>query len=529
VLAVAALLCVAGLCLFIPALSDVPDRVSLIFDGIQVRYVPALIVSTVVSLLVGAACFGIAFALFKGDRAAGPLALGYAAALGVALLLGYGRGGAELVALLLLAVAVAALVLAPATKPLLPWSPEGQDPGGEPRSVRATWLLAGGLSVVVVAIGLVSILTFSNGNLAGGTGVFTGFLLCVFGALGLGSLQPMRAGSINARLAMTGAMGGVIAAILIDHLVQDVPVWAAVPLLLMGLAVVVIVLLWLPPDSKRHFVDPGLPAFQLGGMSIAGPAAGGRGTPATRLPPPSGSTYPPPTAQAYPPPPAPQAYQPPPPPQTYQPPPPPQAYQPPPAQTYQPPAAPAEPVWTAFDDAFEFPEAAYAPPPTTVFHEAVGVAPDAKTARSADLDLVYDQETWFAVPAPGEQVHGALLVSMLMFDDTPGSAEVFQGTSTLLVTDTRLAGVCPKGKSVYGPLDAGNGPVVLWSVPVGSLERVELGSSSSGPHLSIGRVGGRSPWLLLGRPRVADSGSFRAADISELADLVRRAVPTETT
>ncbi len=504
VLAVAALLVVAGLCLFIPALRDVPDRVSLVSD-VQARYVPALLVSTIVSLLVGAVCFGIAFALYTGDRAAAALALGYGAALALALLFGYGRRGAELLALLLLVLAVAVLVLAPGTKPLLPWSAAGQGAGGEPRSVRAAWFLAGGLAVVAGAIGLVSIVAFSDANLAGGTGVLTGLLLCVFGALGLGALQPMKAGSINGRLGLTVAMGGVIASILIDHVISDVPVWAAVPLLLMGLAAVVIVLLWLPPDSKRHFVDSGLPYFQLGSMSIPGPGTTGRATPASRPPPPpppTRSNYPPPVSSAG-------AYPPPPPPSS----PPPQA----------PPAA--DPAWSAFDDAFAFPEPTPHPPAPRVFHEVVGVAPGATTARSAVLDLVYDQQTWFAVPAPGEQVHGALLVSMLMFDDTPGSAQVFQGTSTLIVTDRRLAGVCPKGTSPFGALDAANGPVVLWSVPVGSLERVELGSSSSGPHLSIGQVGGRPSWLLLGRPRVADSGSFRATDMDELAGLVRRAVP----
>ena len=508
VLIVAGLFAAAGLCVFLPALGDVPDRISLISHGIQSRYIPALLVSTVVSLLVGAGCFGVAYALYKGDRAAGPLALGYAAALLPALLFGYGRGGAEVVALLLLAAATAVLVLRPATKPLLPWSPEGpgQGQGEEPRSVRAAWVMAGLLSIVAGALGLASVLAFSSANLAGGSGFLTGVFLCIFGVLGLGSLQPMKAGSINGRLTTTVSMGGVLVAILIDHLVADAAVWTVVPLLMMSLAAVVILFLWLAPDDQGHFVRSDLPLLQLGSRSYARPGTVGRkpGVAGPRAVRPTSA----PTRDGRPPPP-----------QTSLPPPPPRP-------------APAEPSWEAFEQGLDLLDSEFrasAPPPPArprVFHEAVGVAQDTTTARSTPLDLTYDQQSWFAVPEPGEQVHGALLVSMVMVDDDPGSAAnpVFQGSSTLLVTDRRLAGVCPKGSSAFGTLDARTGPVVLWSVPVGSLDSVELGSSPSGPHLSVGRMGGPSSWLLLAKPRVAEAGSFRPASVDELLDLVLRAV-----
>ncbi len=508
----AGLFVAAGLCLFLPALADVPDRTSLISDGIQTRYIPALLVSTVVSVLVGAGCFGVAYALYKGDNAAGPLALAYAVALGPALVFAYGRGGTEIFALLLTAAAAAALILLPATKPLLPWSPGplGQGAGEPPRSVRAAWVMAGSLSIVVGAIGLASVLAFSSASLAGGSGFLAGVFLLVFGALGVGSLQPMKAGSINGRLTTTVAMGGVIVTVVIDHLTEDVAVWTVVPLLLMALAGMVILLLWLAPDDQGHFVRTDLPLLQMGGRSYAGPGPGGRKP---------GSAGP----RAAKPGPAPISDRPPSPSTTSLPPPPTQR------------SVPAESSWSAFEEGLDLLDSEFraAPPsplpppsPPRAFHEAVGVAQDTTTARSAQLELTYDQQSWFAVPEPGEQVHGALLVTMLMVDDDPGSAArpVFQGSSTLLVSDRRLAGVCPKGSSAFGPLDARNGPVVLWSVPVGSLDQVALGSSSSGPHLSIGRVGGPSSWLLLARPRLAEEGAFRPADMDELLDLVRRAV-----
>ena len=500
VLVVAGLVAAAGLCLFLPALSDVPDRISLVTDGIQVRYVPALLVSTLVSLVIGAACFGVAYALYTGDKASGLLALGYAAALAPALLFGFGRDGNEVLALLLLGAGAAVLLFAPVTKPLLPWSPEGRaDHGPSPRSIRAAWFLGGLLSAVAGAIGLSSVLAFSSASLAGGSGFLTGLFLLVFGVVGLGSLGPVKAGSINGRLTMTVAMGGVIAAILIDYVTQDLAVWTAVPLLLMALAAVVILLLWLAPDAQGHFVRSDLPLLELGRMSFGGPGAS---RPSARRPGPIPTVQPapPPAESAYPPP-------------------------TPPRQS------PAESSWSSFEDHldqsgdyYEPPQPA-PPPPARVFHEAVGVAQETSVARSAPLELTYDQQSWFAVPDPGEQVYGALLVSMLMIDHGPeGDGRVFQGSSTLIVTDRRLAGVCPKGSSAFGTLDARSGPVVLWSVPVGSLDRAELASSSSGPHLSITRTGDPSPWLLLAKPRLAEAGSFRPADIGELAEIVDRAI-----
>ncbi len=366
--------------------------------------------------------------------------------------------------------------------------------------------MAGLLSIVAGAIGLASVLAFSSANLAGGSGFLTGVFLCVFGVLGLGSLQPMRAGSVNGRLTTTVAMAGVIVAMLIDHLVQDVAVWTVVPLLMMSLAAVVILFLWLAPDDQGHFVRSDLPLLQLGSRSYAGPGAVGRkpGVAGPRAVKPTSA----PTRDGRPPPP--------------------QTSLPPPPQR----PAPADSSWEAFEEGLDLLDSEFraSPPPPParprVFHEAVGVAQDTTTARSAPLDLTYDQQSWFAVPEPGEQVHGALLVSMVMVDDDPGSAAnpVFQGSSTLLVTDRRLAGVCPKGSSAFGTLDARTGPVVLWSVPVGSLDSVELGSSPSGPHLSVGRMGGPSSWLLLAKPRVAEAGSFRPASVDELLDLVLRAV-----
>lgn len=184
-------------------------------------------------------------------------------------------------------------------------------------------------------------------------------------------------------------------------------------------------------------------------------------------------------------------------------------------------------AWSLIEDFPAFPDDTVGRPRATraaPLFEVVGVAAGERKARSTNLDLTYDQQSWFPVPTAGEFVHGAFLVSILMRQATGGSDElVFQGSSTLLVTDRRLAGVCPKGMWSGRRLNATAGPVVLWSVPNGGFDRVIVGASPSGPHMSIGRTGGNQSWLLVARPRVVDSGGFRAADIRELADVVRRA------
>ena len=198
VLIVAGLFVVAGLCLFLPALADVPDRISLISD-VQAKYIPALLVSTVVSLLVGAACFGVAYVMYKGDRAARPAGPRVCrrprARPAVRLRAGRHRGRRP-----------------PAARggrrrppvhsgdeaACCPGLPEGRDRGEPPRSIRAAWFMAGVLSVVAGAIGLASVLAFSSANLAGGSGFLTGVFLLRLRRAGPG-VAPAHEGGFRQR------------------------------------------------------------------------------------------------------------------------------------------------------------------------------------------------------------------------------------------------------------------------------------------------------------------------------------------
>lgn len=170
--------------------------------------------------------------------------------------------------------------------------------------------------------------------------------------------------------------------------------------------------------------------------------------------------------------------------------------------------------------------ASLASPGPAVFHDVVGVVAGARTARSSRLLLDYDQESWFPSPLASERVRGAYLVSMVLLDSS-GDAEdkVFQGTSTLLVTDHRLAGICPKGTSRHGRLDAASGPVIVWSVPLEEVSDPAEGTSASGAYLTLARFGQQRPWILLARPRAAEGDGFVPVDISRLAAAVRARRP----
>ncbi len=139
-----------------------------------------------------------------------------------------------------------------------------------------------------------------------------------------------------------------------------------------------------------------------------------------------------------------------------------------------------------------------------------------------DLGVRFDTATWFPVLEAGEQVRGAYLVSMAMFDD--GSATpAFRGTSTLLVTTARLVGVCARGDSTAGPLDPAVGRVAVWRVRLDQLDPVRAEGSAEGGHLPLKGSDSKRPWALLAKPRVAVEGAFRKSAPADLADLVNRA------
>ena len=156
-------------------------------------------------------------------------------------------------------------------------------------------------------------------------------------------------------------------------------------------------------------------------------------------------------------------------------------------------------------------------------HREVGVVAGSRLAKSSPLQLVYDQHSWFPEPAEDEDVIGAYLVLMLLHGEGGPRDRLFEGTSSLLLTQRRVAGVCPKGTGRHGPLDSKRGPVIPWSVPLDELSEAITATSSSGSYLSMS-VARQSGWrILLAKPRICRHDTFVRVDIAQLASDLRRA------
>ena len=156
-------------------------------------------------------------------------------------------------------------------------------------------------------------------------------------------------------------------------------------------------------------------------------------------------------------------------------------------------------------------------PARTAFHVVVGVVAGSTTAKSSSLQLVYEQQSWFPVPAPDEEVLGAYLVLMLAHGKGGPRDRYFEGTSSLVITDRRLAGVCPRGTGPHGALDSVAGPVIPWSVPRDELSEAIAAASQSGPYLALRVSVPEGARILLAKPRIAQDGGFLPVDIAQLA------------
>ncbi|MDQ4090771.1 MAG: hypothetical protein M3163_10805, partial [Actinomycetota bacterium] len=187
------------------------------------------------------------------------------------------------------------------------------------------------------------------------------------------------------------------------------------------------------------------------------------------------------------------------------------------------PAVPPEPAEPASEPVLPEREPEPAPALQTAFHVEVGIVPGSRLAKTSDLQLVYDQESWFPQPAADEHVIGAYLVLMLLHGEGGPCDRIFEGTSSLLITDQRLAGVCPKGLRNERAPDPTPGPVIPWAVPLELLSQPTTATSRSGTYLSMSVAGHGGSRILLARPRIVREASFMPVDLAQLARDVRRA------
>ncbi len=536
-LAVIGLLCVAGLFTGVPVLQALPDAFKLISEGGLWDSFGLLVLVLLAELgLFAVACFLLAWQLSQGDPVARVVTVAVSGSLVFGLLLGNGLDdGSATVTLLCSIAVVVALTVPPRIKEFF----ADRAPGPAPTPVVAAEALLLLLSAILLAVGVAYLPLMSvKGKFA-----LVGLGMIGIAVSGFRARRRLTMGDPGARTLVSGLMAGAAVAILLggDGSLTG-PLF--IPL---GLALAIVGLLWVPQESQALFnagrsLDVDAADGDGSFADYAEPAAippVGSGSPSVRvtsarLPLPSSFEVdddypepppPPPVAARIPTPPfapgpapspyaAAPAY---PPPAPVAPPAPPLSA---PSVATRPPATP--PGWL-----LEAPPADFWPPERRRAdprrYEIIQVVPSGteELQVAPDLAIRFDTTSWFPVLEGREQVRGAYLVSMAMFDDGSASA-AFRGTSTLLVTSARLVGVCAKGESGAGPLGTGTGRVAVWRVLLDQIDWVRVEGSAEGGHMALKGWDAERPWALLAKPRMAVEGAFRPSPLVDLAELVNR-------
>lgn len=537
-------LCGAGLFTGVPVLRALPDAFELLTDGGLWDSVGPLVLVLLIELgLVAAACFVLAWLLTQRDPVARLVAVAVSGSLAFGLLVGDVLDGTSATVTLLCSLAAfVGLTLLPGARACFASRPS---PGPSPRPVVAAEVLVVMLSGVLLAIG-VAYLPLAPVELKFAV---VGLVLIAISVAGFKVRRRLQTADTPARTLVTALMAGAVVAILVGtEGAFTGPLY--VPL---ALAVAVAVLLWLPQESQAYFGSApkggGMGAARLGLPRIGLPRIGQPrpDRPPAPVPPHSeeseASDYaPPPFSEFASPPPHPDDAPASPPatariaasPASRSPvrPPPPAPTAPSPSRdASQPtsatgPAAPATPPgWL-----LAAPPAGFWPPerprPEPRQYEVLDLGPTTpdEVAGSPALGIRFDTTSWFPVLEGREQARGAYLVSMVMFDGG-GVDAVFRGTSTLLVTTSRLLGVCPRGESDDGPLDGAAGRLAVWSIQLDQLDWVQTDADAAAAngHLVLRGWDADGPWARLAKARVAVDGAFQPSSLAELADVVNRA------
>jgi hypothetical protein len=572
------LLCVAGLFTGIPVLRSLPDAFQLLTDGgLWDSFGPLVLVLLAELGFFAGVCFFLAWQLSQGDPVARVVTVVVAGSLAFGLLVGNGLDdGSATVTMLCSIAAVVGLTVPPRAREFF----AGRPAGAAPTPVVAAEALVVMLSAIMLAVGVAYLPVLSVKAKYAAVG------LALIGIAGVcfKSRRRLSTGDPAARTLVSGLMAGAVVAILVggDGTLTG-PLY--IPL---GVALAVVGLLWLVPESQAFFLAGG--SMDVGGADadvddayddvvddrrytdfadyVDHDPGGGFPTPST----PAGTPPPPPSAAAsaarapeayrpspFEPGPAPTASLPLPPPPTSRPAPPlpPQAVGVPvpvaprpapapsalpsfpspsssalaperagarPSATPRPAAAPPRWLLEAPPAGFWPAERRRADPRRFEIIQLGPTAPD-ELQVAPDLGIRFDTTSWFPVLEGREQVRGAYLVSMAMFGDGP-TGTAFRGTSTLLVTSARLVGVCAKGESSAGVLDSSGGRVAVWRVLLDQIDWVRPEGSAEGGHLALKGWDSERPWALLAKPRVAVEGAFQPSPLADLAELVNRAKHT---
>ncbi len=505
------LLGLAGLFTGVPVLRTLPDALELVTDGGVWDSIGPLVLVLLVELgLTAAACIILAWLLSQGDPVARVIAVVVSGSLAFALLAGDVLDGTSAAVTLVCSVAaVLCLTVVPRVREHFAGRPS---PTAAPAPVVAAEAMVVMLAGLLLAAGI-AYLPLAPTKLKFAV---VGLVLIGISVACIKARRRLPMADRAARTVVSGLMAGYVAAILLG---RDGAFTG--PLLIpLGGAVAVVALLWLPKASQDHFGRGAAP----GRPRLARPDRPPLPHPDARQPPDMAAGRAADVVPA------------PPPPFTPEPigapvatvvsPSRPSRGEPPPSaplrRSAPATAAPTPPPWL-----LEAPPAGFWPAERRRAeprqYEVVDLGPfSPDEIRAAPvLGIRFDTTSWFPALEGREQVRGAYLVSIVMSDDTAATA--FRGTSTLLVTSTRLLGVCPRGRSADGPLDGSAGRVAVWSVLLDQLDWVQAEDSADGGHITLQGWDADAPWAVLAKPREATDGAFRPSRVADLADVVNRA------
>ncbi len=127
---------------------------------------------------------------------------------------------------------------------------------------------------------------------------------------------------------------------------------------------------------------------------------------------------------------------------------------------------------------------------------AVVAAGPSSVAPLLAIGLGPDRQSWFP-RVDGEPVQArfvARITGHIGLDPMMGPARgrqearlvpAFRGWSTVVLTGGHLAGICPRGEAMSGPVDFGLGTVVAWSFPLGHVEAAGVVDAGSGPVVAV--------------------------------------------
>jgi len=168
-------------------------------------------------------------------------------------------------------------------------------------------------------------------------------------------------------------------------------------------------------------------------------------------------------------------------------------------------------------------------------HFALVAGGPSSTVPLAALDLAPDRSSWFPLVASQEPAEGRFVARVTahigldpMLTPAHGRRQArlvpaFRGWSTVVLTTGRLAGICPRGEALSGPVDFERGTAVAWSFPLRHVDAAGVVDAGGGPVVAVRSTDRLVGGITLAAVHRAADGGLRPVAPEELAAAVNTA------